>query len=36
MNLGRALIGKEVGEEVEVEMGDTVSKYKVLEIKTER
>ena len=34
--LGRALIGKEVGEEVEVEMGDTVSKYKVLEIKTER
>ena len=33
--LGRALIGKEVGEEVEVEMGDTVSKYKVLEIKTE-
>ena len=34
--LGRALIGKEGGEEVEVEMGDTVSKYKVLEIKTER
>lgn len=34
--LGGALIGKEVGEEVEVEMGDTVSKYKVLEIKTER
>ena len=31
--LGHALIGHEVGDIVEVEMGDTVSKYKVLDIK---
>lgn len=31
--LGRALIGHEIGDEVEVDMGDVVSKYKVLEIK---
>ena len=30
--LGAALIGHEVGDEVEVEMGETVNKYKVLEI----
>ncbi len=31
--LGSALIGHEVGDEVEVEMGEVVNKYKVLEIK---
>lgn len=31
--LGKALIGHEIGDTVEVEMGDTVSKYKVLDIK---
>lgn len=31
--LGSALIGHEVGDEVEVEMGEAVNKYKVLEIK---
>ena len=30
--LGSALIGHEVGDEVEVEMGESVNKYKVLEI----
>lgn len=30
--LGSLLIGKEVGDEVELDMGDTVSRYKVLEI----
>ena len=31
--LGRALIGKEVGDIVELEMNEEVTKYKVLEIK---
>ena len=31
--LGRALIGHEIGDVVEVEMGDAVAKYKVLDIK---
>ena len=31
--IGTALIGHEVGDVVEVEIGETVSKYKVLEIK---
>ena len=31
--LGAALIGHEVGDVVEVEMGEEVSKYKVLDIK---
>ena len=31
--LGRALIGKEVGDIVEIEMNEEVTKYKVLEIK---
>lgn len=30
--LGSALIGHEVGDEVEVEMGESINKYKVLEI----
>lgn len=34
--LGMALIGHEIGDEVEVEMGDVVSKYKVLDIKTKK
>ena len=34
--LGHALIGHEVGDIVEVEMGDTVSKYKVLDIKKKK
>ena len=34
--LGHALIGHEVGDSVEVEMGDTVSKYKVLDIKKKK
>ena len=34
--LGHALIGHEVGDIVEVEMGDTVSKYKVLHIKKKK
>lgn len=31
--LGQALIGHEIGDVVEVEMGDTVSKYEILDIK---
>ena len=34
--LGHALIGHEIGDEVEVEMGETVSKYKVLDIKKKK
>jgi len=34
--LGMALIGHEIGDVVEVEMGEVVSKYKVLDIKTRK
>ena len=34
--LGLALIGKEIGDIVEVEMGDAVTKYKVLDIKKKK
>ncbi len=34
--LGTALLGHEVGDVVEVEMGEVASKYKVLEIKTKK
>lgn len=34
--LGQALIGHEIGDIVEVEMGDVVSKYKVLDIKKKK
>ena len=34
--LGMALIGHEIGDVVEVEMGDAVSKYKVIDIKTRK
>lgn len=34
--LGMALIGHEIGDTVEVEMGDVVSKYKVIDIKTRK
>lgn len=34
--LGMALIGHEIGDVVEVEMGETVSKYKVIDIKTRK
>lgn len=34
--LGRALIGHEIGDEVEVEMGDVVSKYRVIDIKKKK
>lgn len=34
--LGSALIGHEIGDVVEVEMGDVVSKYKVLDIKKKK
>ena len=34
--LGTALLGHEVGDVVEVEMGEVTSKYKVLEIKTKK
>ncbi|MCI9564845.1 MAG: transcription elongation factor GreA [Eubacterium sp.] len=34
--LGMALIGHEIGDVVEVEMGEVVSKYKVIDIKTRK
>jgi transcription elongation factor GreA len=34
--LGMALIGHEIGDVVEVEMGEAVSKYKVIDIKTRK
>jgi transcription elongation factor GreA len=34
--LGHALIGHEIGDVVEVEMGDVVSKYKVVDIKKQK
>lgn len=34
--LGKALIGHEIGDEVEVEMGDTISKYRVIDIKKKK
>ena len=34
--LGLALIGHEIGDVVEVEMGEAVSKYKVIDIKTRK
>lgn len=34
--LGMALIGHEIGDVVEVEMGESVSKYKVIDIKTRK
>lgn len=34
--LGRALIGHEIGDEVEVEMGDVISKYRVIDIKKKK
>lgn len=34
--LGMALIGHEIGDIVEVEMGEVISKYKVLDIKTRK
>lgn len=34
--LGHALIGHEIGDIVEVEMGDTVSKYEILDIKKKK
>ncbi len=34
--LGQALIGHEIGDVVEVEMGDSISKYKILDIKKKK